>query len=742
MNGVQPEPGTGPRRHAPGWLAALVSAQAEFLRLAGGSIGAVIDLYARIWIAQAFLISGLLKLGNWEVALTLAREEYPVSWLDPLAAAYLGASIELVPPLFLALGLATRLAAMPLLALSLVIQFEYQALDTHLLWAAILGWYVVRGAGPLSLDRLLARGIADSALPLGNVAVRTSAWMTEFGGPIYLLAMRVWLAAAMAVVFTAPATNAHADWLPAATLEPLATPFGAALAVALALGLAVRPTAALLLIHALAVEMADPGRIDATHGVVLLLAFLAVAGGGALSADALFLRLLDRRYPNLGSGPKYMDVGQPRVVIVGAGFGGLACAQALRRTPASITLIDRHNYHLFQPLLYQVATTALSPGDIAVPIRTLLREQANARVLLGEVRAVDSARKDVLLDSRRIPYDYLVIATGASHSYFGRDEWAPFAPGLKRIEDATDVRSRLLMAFERAEAAEDAGERAVLMTFLIVGAGPTGVELAGAIAELARFGMEREFRHVDPTEATVILVQSGPRILPTFPESLSADAEAALRRLGVQVLTESRVQSIDEAGVLVSGRRIEARTVFWAAGVVASPAASWLGVEADSSGRVKVAHDLSVPGRENVFAVGDTALSNGWGGRPVPGLGPAAKQGGDYVGRSIRARITGRRPPAPFRYRHLGSLATIGRKAAVADFGFVRLAGTAAWWLWGLVHVYFLAGVRNRISVMLDWAWAYFTFRSSTRLITAPQGGNQALSAPNAESRTRHVKRS
>jgi NADH dehydrogenase/putative oxidoreductase len=466
--------------------------------------------------------------------------------------------------------------------------------------------------------------------------------------------------------------------------------------------------------------MTGPAGPDTTHLLVLLLATLGLAGAGPLSLDHALHTRLRRRYPELeGKLPGRFD-DLPQVVIVGAGFGGLACAGALRHTPVGVTLIDRHNYHLFQPLLYQVATTALAAGDIAMPIRSLLREQANARVLLGEVTGVDTARREVRLGARRIPYDYLVLATGATHSYFGRDEWAPFAPGLKRVEDANDMRSRLLLAFEQAEAAQDEDERAAQLTFLIVGAGPTGVELTGAIAELSRYGMEKEFRHVDPARARVILVQSGPRILPAFPESLSARAAAALGRLGVEILTNSRVEAIDADGVRVAGKRIVARNVFWAAGVVASPAAQWLAAERDGSGRVKVAPDLGVPGHPGVFAIGDTALSNAWNGQPVPGLGPAAKQGGHYVARVIRARIAGRPAPRPFRYQHLGSLATIGRKAAVADFGLVRLSGALAWWLWGLVHVYFLAGMRNRISVMLDWAWAYFTFRSSTRLITRP----------------------
>ncbi|MDX1487548.1 MAG: NAD(P)/FAD-dependent oxidoreductase, partial [Acidiferrobacterales bacterium] len=411
----------------------------------------------------------------------------------------------------------------------------------------------------------------------------------------------------------------------------------------------------------------------------------------------------------------------PRVVIVGAGFGGLTCAAALRRTPVQVTLIDRQNYHLFQPLLYQVATAGLSPGDIAMPIRGLFREQFNARVLLGTVTGVDTTRQEVLMGTKHVPYDYLVLATGAQHNYFGRDEWQSHAPGLKRIDDATEVRRRLLTAFEQAENTDDPAERAALLTFIIVGAGPTGVELAGAIAELARHGMEKDFRHFDPATARVLLIQAGPRVLPTFPEPLSRIAQVSLEKLGVEVFTNSRVEHVDDAGVQVNGERIAARTVLWAAGVIASPAAQWVNGEADRAGRLKVGADLSVPGCANVFAVGDTALVNAWSGQPVPGLAPAAKQAGAYVARVIEARMMAHRPPPPFRYQHLGSLATIGRKSAVVQFGLMRLSGTFAWWLWGLIHIYFLVGLRNRISVMFDWFWAYLTYRSGTRLITGDQ---------------------
>ena len=451
---------------------------------------------------------------------------------------------------------------------------------------------------------------------------------------------------------------------------------------------------------------------------LMVLGLIALHGPGALSIDSLLVRALVRRFPSLKGMRMVSYEGMPHVVIIGGGFGGIAAAKALRHTNCRVTLIDRRNYFLFQPLLYQVATAGLSPADIAGPIRALFRDQPNVRVLLGEVTDIDAAMREVILRDARVAYDYLVVATGARHSYFGHDEWAPFAPGLKQIDDATSIRSRLLFAFEQAENAGSTEMQREMLTFVIVGGGPTGVELAGAIAELARHGLSREFRAIDPATARVILMQSGPRILPTFPESLSREAAAALTGLGVEVLTCSAVQRIDDGGVVVSGRRVRAGNVFWAAGVMASPAAQWMKAEADQVGRVKVTEDLSVPGLPEVFAIGDTALSNGWNGKPVPGLAPAAKQEGRYLASVIKARIEGRPPPAPFRYRHAGSLATIGRKAAVADFGWLRLSGALAWWVWGVVHILFLSGMRNRVVVALQWFWAYLTYHPSTRLIT------------------------
>jgi NADH dehydrogenase/putative oxidoreductase len=556
--------------------------------------------------------------------------------------------------------------------------------------------------------------------------VALGAALARHGTPWLQLTLRLWLAAAL--LGGAFAGDGAALWLPLRSAQG----FGpwTALALPLALGFATRPASLLLVACAGGLVMAGGGPGDIGYWTAAL-ALLALHGPGAFSLDALLADALARRFPQLQGKPAFSLEGLPRVVIVGAGFGGLACAAKLAAARAAVTLIDRHNYHLFQPLLYQVATTALSPADIATPIRGLFREHFNTRVLLGEVTGVDPARQEVLADGLRIPYDYLVLATGAAHSYFGRDDWGAFAPGLKRVEDATEVRRRLLSAFERAEACGDPTEREALLTFLIVGGGPTGVELAGAIAELARFGMEKEFRNFDPASARILLVQAGPRLLPTFPEALSAQTRRALEKLGVEVLVESRVEAIDAAGVMVSGKRIPARTVLWAAGVVASPAARWLGAEADSAGRAKVGTDLSVPGLPNVFVIGDTAASKAWNGQPVPGLAPAAKQAGVYVAKLVRARIEGGRPPGPFAYRHLGSLATIGRKSAVVDFGGLRLSGATAWWLWGAVHIGFLIGLRNRMSVMLDWFWAYLTFRSGVRLITggAPRQSAEAAAA-------------
>ncbi|TAJ81624.1 NAD(P)/FAD-dependent oxidoreductase [Reyranella sp.] len=411
---------------------------------------------------------------------------------------------------------------------------------------------------------------------------------------------------------------------------------------------------------------------------------------------------------------------RPRIVIIGAGFGGLSAAHALGGANADVTVIDRRNYHLFQPLLYQVATAGLSPAQIASPIRAILRRAANVRVVLGRVSGIDKQRRMVKVDSLEIGYDYLVLATGSRHAYFGHDEWERVAPGLKKIDDATGIRRRILTAFEHAESMAPAEERARFLTFVVVGGGPTGVEMAGAIAELAHVALRQDFRTINPREARIVLVEAGPRVLPAFPPTLSAAAQKALERLHVEVRLGTPVSNCDESGVTIGSEHLAASTIVWAAGVAASSAARWLGTEKDRVGRVVVGPDLTVPDHPEIFVIGDTAHALGKDGKPLPGLAPVAKQQGAYIAKVLRARLAGKNPPSPFRYRDWGTLATIGRRAAVADFGWLRLHGTIAWLLWGLIHVSFLIGFRNRFVVMLDWIWSYVTFQSGARLITGP----------------------
>jgi NADH dehydrogenase len=408
---------------------------------------------------------------------------------------------------------------------------------------------------------------------------------------------------------------------------------------------------------------------------------------------------------------------RPRVVILGAGFGGLECAKTLGRADVDITIIDRQNYHCFQPLLYQVATAALSPAEIAWPIRHILRRQKNATVLMAEVTGIDAAQRIVRTGGASFPFDFLVIATGAMHSYFGHDGWAAFAPGLKRIEDATRIRRSILSAFEQAELANDENLRRRLLTFVIVGGGPTGVEMAGAIAEVARQTLARDFRRIDPRTSRIVLIEAGPRVLPAFSEPHSRYAQDTLAAMGVEVLTATRVTGCDARGVDLEHGRIDAGSVVWAAGIMASPAAGWLAAEHDKSGCVVVHADLSLPGHDNIFVIGDTAAVQDAAGHAVPGLASAAKQMGHYVGRLIAARISGRALP-PFRYRSLGTLATIGRRAAVVEFGPIQLKGFVGWLFWSVVHIYFLIGLRNRFVVAVTWLWGYITFQRGARLIT------------------------
>jgi NADH dehydrogenase len=408
---------------------------------------------------------------------------------------------------------------------------------------------------------------------------------------------------------------------------------------------------------------------------------------------------------------------QPHVVIVGGGFAGLYAARGLKRADARITLVDRHNYHLFQPLLYQVATAALNPSDIAAPIRSILRHQRNTNVLLGEATAIDVDRKRVLLADGQLAYDYLVLAAGATHSYFGHPEWEKDAPGLKSIDDALEIRRRILLAFEAAERETDPEKQAAWLTFVVIGAGPTGVELAGALSEIARQTMLRDFRRIDPKSARVLLLEGRERVLPPYPPDLSAKAAMQLERLGVEVLTDAIVTGVTDHEVLVGDRRIPTRTVLWGAGVQASPLASSLRVPLDRAGRVLVEPDLSIPGHPDVFVIGDLAAARQHDGTLVPGVAPAAIQEGQHTALNI-ARLIGDAPTLRFRYHDKGSLATIGRAAAVADFGRLHFGGFLAWMAWLIIHIFFLIGFRNRFLVITQWAWAYVTYQRGARLIT------------------------
>lgn len=701
-------------------------------RFADLGLGPLVDLAIRLVIAQGFFVSGVIKAANWQTALYLSANEYPVPWLDATTAAGLGIGIEMLGSILLAIGLLARPAALALAVLSLLIQIYYKALPEHLFWAILLGWIVVRGAGSLSLDALIAPQGARLPFPGSAALQRLAMWLDRFAAPLHQLFIRLW----MAEIFWASGVNKIQSWdttillfaeeykvplLPPEMAAVLGTATELSMPVLLAFGFCTRLAALPLIAMTLVIQFTYLDKAE--HWLWLLaLALLVARGAGMLSIDTLLRNLAVRLIPVLAGKPPADLQRAPKVVIVGAGFAGLSAAKALRHAPAEVIVIDRHNYHLFQPLLYQVATACLSPADIAVPIREVLRGQPNTRVLLGRVDGIDTGLRHVRMGRQVVSYDYLIVATGARHGYFGHDEWEMAAPGLKKIEDATAIRARILSAFERAEASNDPMERQRLLTFVLVGAGPTGVELAGAIAELARFGMERDFRRIDPVSARVILVQAADRVLPVFPEALSESAKRQLEELGVEVRLDGRVEQIDDEGVVVNGTRIEARTVLWTAGVVASPAAKWLQAKADQAGRVEVGSDLSLPSRPEVFVVGDTALMRDAAGRPVPGLAPAAKQSGEYAARVILARLQGRSPPQAFMYRHLGSMATIGRKAAIADFGWLRLSGAPAWWLWGLVHVAFLVGARNRLAVMIDWFWSYLTFRRGTRLITGSEG--------------------
>lgn len=661
-------------------------------------------LLVRVWFGQVVFVHQIMTMAMISHAEPLSSGLHVPSGLD--------ATVHSIVPLLLTIGLLTRPVALVLFAETIVTSHGPLAVGAQVAKLALLAWLVVGGAGSVSLDNLLGRGLSWVPLRAARFMRKFYISLERYLSPLLLCIVRAGLAISLVGV-----ALPRSPWTLSEMLGTAGTPivhavwFAALLAFALALGCATRFTALMIavMVPVTGIAMSTDDRL----AVLFLLLVLVTAGGGTFSLDWLVYRWMLRE-------PQRDDftTDLPQVVIVGGGFGGVAAAQALCNARCRITLVDRRNHHLFQPLLYQVATAALSPAEIATPIRSLFRLQRNVQIRLGQVTGVDEIAREIQIGDARVKFDYLVLATGARHSYFGKDSWAPFAPGLKSIEDATAVRSRLLRAFEEAESAVNEAERAAWLTFVIIGGGPTGIEMAGAIAELARHGMAEEYRAIDPAIARVILLQSGPRILPTFTPMLSRSAERALHALGVEVRLDTRVQEVDSDGVDIGGERIAARTVLWAAGVAASPAAQWLKRTADPSGRVAVAGDLSVPGLERIFAIGDTALCQGLHGIAVPGLAPAAKQQGRYVARVIAASLTGRRTPPPFRYRHFGSLATIGRQAAVAEIGKLRLWGAPAWWFWGAAHVAFLAGGRNRVIVILDWLWAYLTYRRSTRLIT------------------------
>jgi NADH dehydrogenase/putative oxidoreductase len=655
------------------------------------------------------MVMGGHGLGSALSAAWWAQAAYGVAGSD------VGVAVGALCPLLLAAGMSARPAAMAMMLQVAALRMPEETPVMDAVWAGLLLAVVVMGPGRWSVDAVVAPGLRNSALPFCQTIPALYRMITRLATPLYLLGGRLAIGGAMVAPHLAPASfmrGMATHYLPAAPGLVGVLPGGIAIggAALMGTGLFVRPVALALLL--LAPFGSDLSAVDTRPFVILLLGVLLTSGGGGFALDRLLAERLRPTWPIEPAGSL------PHVVIVGGGFGGVAAAAGLAQAACRVTLVDRHNYHLFQPLLYQVATAGLSPADIATPIRAMFRSQANLQVRLGDVTGVDKARREVILAHGRLAYDYLIIATGARHSYFGHPEWSAIAPGLKTIDDATAIRRRLLLAFETAETLTNAAERAAWLTFVVIGGGPTGVELAGAIAELARFGMAGEFRSIDPATAHVVLVQSGPLLLPTFPPRLSHEAARALQALGVDVRLGATAEAMENAGLMVGGTFLQARTILWAAGVMASPAASWLQAPADRAGRVVVTEDLTLPGQPDIFVVGDTAASSAWRGNPVPGLAPAAKQSGAYAARVVRTRLRGRQAPPPFRYRHFGSLATIGRKEAVAEFGRLRLSGPVAWWLWGVAHILFLVGGRNRFGVALEWLWDYLTLRRGIRLIT------------------------
>lgn len=707
----------------------------ERFRRVGQGFAPIFNLGVRFWLGQLFFVA---SFGLSGASTTTLGRLYGCLAYVPIENAALSIGMKIVlgsAAIFLIVGLATRFASVLLLTALAANHFSGGADTLNLTWAVLLGWFSLSGGGAISLDRLLGRGAPTSAAPLAHITSVALTWMDE-AKPTYLFVLRLILSfLAFVIVFD------HVELLFAVAralriegqlgwLASLAPPLSVRIALGvvstlLASGLYSRAVSFLLALVMSFVTVRSGLAAEAMAAVSLPLLFF-VHGSGCLSLDRAF---------GFEGRVRAVDENWPRVVIVGAGFGGLSAAKTLVGRNVRVTIVDRHNHHLFQPLLYQVATAALSPADIATPIRELFRDQPNIHTLLDEVVDLDTDRQEVLFGDRRLAYDFLIIATGTQSTYFGNDEWEVFAPGLKTLNDAVRIRNQLLVAFERAEQAELEADRKRHLTFVVVGGGPAGVELAGAIVELARHGMTGDYRRSDPATARIVLVDRGSRPLKSMAESMSLATLRELEGLGVEMRFGEGVTSVDAHGVtLGSGVRIETNTVVWAAGVSASPAGDWLGVATDNVGRVPVGPQLSPQGFDNVFVVGDTAACQIGSGEQVPGLAPAAKQAGEFAARVVLARASGRRGPKRFRYRHMGDLATIGRSAAVVEIGGVQLSGALAWWLWGAAHVIFLTGVRNRTSVALHWLWSYLTYRRPTRLITAPL--NESVRRVNAAAST------
>lgn len=688
----------------------------------------------RLWIKSLRSLIALIKpMMDLSIRLMLGSNLLASALAYREVGGLLFPTILLCAAVAIIAGFMTRLiAAIAVIAL-IALLASVAPSDTRLFQIALFSWLAIHGAGTYSLDALFRAGLAISAVTPMGVAVSAADWLTRHAEPVLLLVYRAWLAATWFVIALSPGRSQQWEAVLPVNTFAIVLPGPALLAGVLAFAGAAMPLQLAILVLSIlgyqAVNLTQGLEITGIDPLsVLVCALVALFGSGMAAIDRKAERWLQSHVLYERSDVA-IPAEWPHVVIVGAGFGGLAAAMRLARLPVRVTLIDRQNYHLFQPLLYQIATASLSPSDIALSIRSLFRKDRNVSVLLGEVTAVDPAARQVALGEKQMRYDRLIIATGAQHSYFGHDDWSAYAPGLKRVEDGVHIRARVLKAFEHAEAESDPGERARLMTFVVVGGGPTGVELAGAISEMACLSLVGEFRAIDPRETRVVLLHAGDRLLPSFPQELSNQAHSALTSLGVEVRLNALVTDIGPKHVALGDERLASGTVIWAAGVIASPAAAWLGAECDRAGRVIVGPDLSVPGHPDIFAIGDTAASTAWSGAVVPGLAPAAKQAGEYVAQVIQAQLSGAGTVQPFSYRHRGSLATIGRKHAVAQIGRLLLAGAPAWWVWGAVHIGFLAGGRNRSAVLLNWVWSYVTLRSNITLITENKSSSTDLRA-------------